>query len=202
MGDAGRCGRVNEDASGGGCRGAGVDRDAEGSADLVPGCAGTGDHAGLFGAGTSEDTDASRGAGNSKTEACHEHAGQYVRQVAAVGGDVGDEQQSTGGEGAGGYRTCWTVSASKKGRALGLPPRACWLGGTGGRAVRAAGYAAARLGVVAEVELGEVGLGAVDGELDGGLERLVEHERVAVQGREAGESIGRRNSHTAARSGL
>ena len=42
------------------------------------------------------------------------------------------------------------------------------------------------LRVFAEVEVGEVGLRAVGGELDAGLEWFVEHERVAVEGREAG----------------
>ena len=46
------------------------------------------------------------------------------------------------------------------------------------------------LGVVGEVEVGEVGLCPVGGELDCGLERFVEHERVAVKRGEAGEIQG------------
>jgi len=43
-----------------------------------------------------------------------------------------------------------------------------------------------RLGIVGEVEVGEVGLCPVTGELDGGLDGFVEHERLAVERGEAG----------------
>ncbi len=36
-------------------------------------------------------------------------------------------------------------------------------------------------------------------EVDGGLDGLIDHERVAVRAMSAGESMGRVNSHTAAR---
>ena len=43
-----------------------------------------------------------------------------------------------------------------------------------------------RLGVIGKVEVGEVGLRPVGGKLNGGLERFVENERVAVKRGEAG----------------
>ncbi len=55
---------------------------------------------------------------------------------------------------------------------------------------------------VVQVELVEVRRRAVLVELDRALEWFVEHERAVVKGGEAGESIGLRNSGTAARSGL
>jgi len=57
----------------------------------------------------------------------------------------------------------------------------------GGRAV---GLCGCGLGVVSEVEVREVGLPAVGSEFDGGLQWLVEHECVAVKGREAGGKHG------------
>ena len=102
---------------------------------------------------------------------------------------------------AGSFRTCWTACARKRGRAEREASRPALWAGTGG-GVRVVGLCRCRAALVAEVEVGEVGLAAVGGEVDGGLEWLVEHERVAVKRGEAGESIGRRNSQTAARSGL
>src|SRR5581483_1976789 len=96
--DPGGCCRAGEDAAA--CSGcdAGVDRDPEGAADLVAGGAGAGDHAGLVVAGAGEDADGHRGAGQAEPEAGHEHSGQQVAEVAAVGGDVGEEQQTASGQ--------------------------------------------------------------------------------------------------------
>ena len=77
---------------------------------------------------------------------------------------------------------------AKKGGERRVPP-APGAGGTGGTAF-APLLCRCRLGVVGEVEVGEVGLCPVGGEFDGGLVRLVEHERVAVKSGEAGGEHG------------
>ncbi len=59
----------------------------------------------------------------------------------------------------------------------GEPPAPAPAAGDGRRDRFAAGLRAVEI----EVEVGEVGLRTVVGELNGGLERLVEHERVAVK---------------------
>ena len=76
------------------------------------------------------------------------------------------------------YRTCWTAYAEKGGGRECLPPRV--LAGREARRSRR-WLCRCRLGFVGEVEVGEVGLCPVGGELDGGLERFVKHERVAVK---------------------
>ena len=76
-----------------------------------------------------------------------------------------------------------SLSAQKRERRADLPSRAL----VGREARRSRRWLCrCRVGLVGEVEVGEVGLCPVGGELDGGLERLVEHERVAVKGGEAG----------------
>jgi len=108
------------------------------------------------------------------------------------GGNLGGALPLRGAAGARrtggcGYRTCWTVHGAKRERGCGPTgsPVRTRARGTGGGVCAWRVLGRGRV-FFAEVEVGEVGLRSVGGESDGGLERLVERERVAVKRREPG----------------